>query len=64
MKKKGYKLGGREPFERSKLVALHMRNRIIVFDAHMSEAELRGASSGHLWDQEARDAFVWVPEPR
>lgn len=32
-------------------VALHMQNRVVVYDAHMSEEELRGASSGRLWDE-------------
>lgn len=38
------------PIYGSDQVALHVQKRNVVFDAHMSEHELRSADSGHLWE--------------
>lgn len=57
--KKGYKFASETsiPECKSRHVALHMRDRIVVYDANMSEEELKGSSSGHLWDEGNYSAF-------
>lgn len=58
--KKGYYLVGKSnaPTWRCEHVALHAQNRIVVYDAHMSDAELEGASSGHLWTNTAPERRI------
>lgn len=50
-KEKGYALrvGDNPPFFSFNYVALHMKRKTVVFDAHMSKDELETADSGHIW---------------
>lgn len=57
-RKKGHVMGKCDtaPFWSCAHVALYVQQETVVFDAYMSGAELRGADSGHLWE----DQGAWL----